>query len=373
MRFMITLVLSLLPAAAASGQNIIYLHDGIDRQYRIHIPDGVPESAPLVLALHGYGGTNNGMMNNYGWVQLADERGFVVAFPNGTRDQWNSRFWDVGYDFHAGLDIDDDGFLTALALHLQELHGLDENKTFVTGFSNGADMCFQLACREPETFMAFAPIIGTMMDTLYTTCVPAINRSILAMNATDDTTTLYEGDMDNSDGWGAYRSIPDVMAFWATVLGVPDMEQTYLPDTNPNDGSTVQLDVYRSPDHNLELRHYLVLGGGHDWPGQSGNMDIDATLEAWNFFDSLSGGCVGSDINTDGLINVTDVLLLIGDWGTPYDVTDLLSLLEQWGLACSGACCLSNGNCVYIDAPACEASGGSWNGSSSSCTVVNCP
>ena len=108
MRFMITLVLSLLPAAAASGQNIIYLHDGIDRQYRIHIPDGVPESAPLVLALHGYGGTNNGMMNNYGWVQLADERGFVVAFPNGTRDQWNSRFWDVGYDFHAGLDIDDD-------------------------------------------------------------------------------------------------------------------------------------------------------------------------------------------------------------------------------------------------------------------------
>jgi polyhydroxybutyrate depolymerase len=373
MKVMIILVLGLLLAATASGQNIGFTHDGLDRQYRIHIPDDLPESAPLVVALHGYGGTNNGMMNNYGWVELADERGFVVAFPNGTRDQWNARFWDVGYEFHQGLNIDDDGFLRALTQHLQELHGLDVNRTFVTGFSNGADMCFQLACREPETFMAFAPIIGTMMDSLYTSCVPAINRSILAMNATDDNTTLYEGDMDNSDGWGAYRSVPEVMAFWADVLNVHDIDRTYLPDTSPDDGSTVQLDVYRSPDHELELRYYLVLGGGHDWPGQSGNMDMDATLEAWNFFDTRSVGCIGSDINEDGLIDVSDVLLIVSDWSNPYDILDLLAALEQWGSACSGACCLPSGTCQYINASECETMGGSWNGSGSSCTVVYCP
>ena len=99
---------------------------------------------------------------------------------------------------------------------------------------------------------------------------------------------------------------------------------------------------------------------------------MDATLEAWNFFDSRSVGCIGSDINTDGLIDVSDVLLIVGDWSNPYDVSDLLAVLEQWGSTCHGACCLPNGTCDYINAAECETMGGSWDGSGSSCTVVNC-
>lgn len=373
MRFLITILMSVLVVTTASGQNINFPYDGLDRQYRIYIPGNLPDQAPLVLALHGYSGNNNDMMLNYGWVELADERGFVVAFPNGTRDQGNNRFWDVDYDFHQGLDIDDDGFLSALAVHLQGLHGLDPSRTYVTGFSNGAEMCFQLACRESETFMAFAPIVGMMLDSLWNSCDPAIKRPILSLNGTDDDVTLYQGDMNNNGGWGAYHSIPDMMAFWADVLDTPDMERTYLEDTNPNDGSTVRLDVYTSPDHELELWYYLVQGGGHDWPGQWGNMDIDAAVEVWNFFDSRSGGCAASDVTGDGLVDVSDVLMIIGDWGNPYDVGDLLSALEQWGDSCPGACCLNTGTCAYIDAAQCGDSNGIWNGPGSSCTVANCP
>ena len=373
MRILITILVGLFVSSTANAQNITFPHDGLNRQYRIHIPDDLPDQAPLVLALHGYSGNNNDMINNYGWIELADERGFVVACPNGTQDQSNNRFWDVDYDFHQGFDIDDDGFISSLAVHLQELHGLDPNRTFVTGFSNGAEMCFQLACRESETFMAFAPIVGMMLDPLFNECDPAIKRPILSLNGTDDGITLYEGDMNNSGGWGAYHSIPDMMALWADILETPDMERTYLPDTNPNDGSTVRLDIYTSPDNDLELWYYLVQGGGHDWPGQWGNMDMDAALEVWNFFASRSGSCVGSDINADGLVDVTDVLAIIGDWGNPYDVSDLLEALDQWGQGCPGACCLPNGSCDYITASECGASGGSWNGPGSSCTTVDCP
>jgi len=363
----------LMAASTAAAQNITFPHDGLDRQYRIHIPDGLVGTSPLVVVLHGYGGSGNGMLNNYGWVQLANERGFVVASPSGTRDQWNSRFWDVGYDFHAGLNIDDDGFLVALATHLQELHGLDPERTYVSGFSNGADMCYQLACREPETFKAFAPIIGTMMDTLYTSCDPSITRPILAMNSTDDTITLYDGDMDNSDGWGAYRPVPEVIALWADILDVPEMERIDLPDTNPGDGTTVQLDKYRSSANELELWFYLVEGGDHDWPGQSGNMDIDATLEAWRFMDASSSGCPDSDVNADGLVDVSDILLVIDEWGNLYDVADLLATLDQWGVSCSGACCLGGGECLFIESASCVDSTGSWSGPGSSCTVLDCP
>ena len=36
--------------------------------------------------------------------------------------------------------------------------------------------------------------------------------------------------------------------------------------------------------NNNEVWYYEVVGGGHDWPGAWGNMDINAGEEAWLFF-----------------------------------------------------------------------------------------
>ena len=120
-----TVAVIFLLTTGAFGQNIPFQHDGLNRQYRIHIPQ---DTQPDAL-LHGYSGNNNDMISNYGWVELADERGFVVACPNGTFDQFGNRFWDVDYDFHPQFDVDDDGFVVALAEHLQNLHDLDPART----------------------------------------------------------------------------------------------------------------------------------------------------------------------------------------------------------------------------------------------------
>ena len=323
-----TMVLGLFLAVAsgASAQNIVFPHDGLDRLYQIHIPADLPESAPLVLALHGYGGSNSEMRSSYGWVQMADEMGFAVAFPDGTRDQWNQRFWDVDYAFHSSLDIDDDGFLRELALHLQEVHRLDPERTYATGFSNGAEMCFQLACRESGTFKAFAPIVGMMLDTLYTDCNPEVLRPILSMNGTADPITLYGGDMNNTGGWGAYRSIPQTMRFWWTMMGASELTTTDLPDEDPSDGSTVRLLVYETPEteDRLALHFYVVQGGGHDYPGRSGNMDIDATREAWNFFASLDQPESDvADVNRDGVVDGSDLSYVLAYWGSDDPSADI--------------------------------------------------
>ena len=324
---LIASVTLLLPmTAVTTAQNIVFPHDGLDRLYQIHIPEDLPESAPLVLALHGYGGSNSDMRSNYGWVQMADEMGFAVAFPDGTRDQWNQRFWDVDYAFHSSLDIDDDGFLRELALHLHEEHQLDPERTFASGFSNGAEMCFQLACRESETFKAFAPIVGMMLDTLFTDCNPDVLRPILSLNGTADTVTFYGGDMNNSGGWGAYRSIPETMRFWWTLMGATELTTTNIPDTDPTDGSTVRLQAYDTPDPDdkLALHFYVVLGGGHEYPGHFGNMDIDATREAWNFFASLDEPNWNiADVNEDGIVDGADLSYVLGYWASDDTVADI--------------------------------------------------
>ncbi|MEE2907375.1 MAG: PHB depolymerase family esterase [Planctomycetota bacterium] len=382
-----TVVSGLAVPMVAHAQNITFPHDGLDREYLIHVPNELPESASLVLVLHGYGMNNSQLEKCCGWPDLADERGFVVAFPNGSLDKSNKHFWDVDYPIHQEIEIDDDGFLRELAFHLQDLYGINPDKVFVTGFSNGGDMSYQLACRESETFMAFAPVTGTMMDSLFTNCDPAVPHPILAMNGTSDNVVLYNGDMDNATGWGPYRSVPEIIAFWAKVLETTDMDQTNLPDVNPNDGSTVRLDIYSSLQNDLELWFYAVIGGGHEWPGAWGNMDINASVEISNFFERNSEApCIG-DVDGSGEVSVNDLLLVLGEYSSctgecsgdldgdgDVDVEDVLAVIELWGTTCefSGACCLTDGSCQYIESVECETVGGEWNGSLSSCLTSSC-
>ena len=64
---------------------------------------------PLVFVAHGYTGSHTGIMNYCGMNDIADQNGFAVCYPKGTTDnQWGgSNFWNVGYDFHNGINVDD--------------------------------------------------------------------------------------------------------------------------------------------------------------------------------------------------------------------------------------------------------------------------
>ena len=81
-----------------------------------------------------------------------------------------------------------------------------------------------------------------------------------------------------------------------------------------NDGSEVNAVRYGDPAGGCaEVRLYTVEGGGHDWPGAYGNMDIDASLEAWLFFEQLCQNVpedIGSEVGLDNrrLVNVIDLL-----------------------------------------------------------------
>ena len=56
-----------------------------------------------------------------------------------------------------------------------------------------------------------------------------------------------------------------------------------LANVNTTDGSTVKLYQYKNGKNNVEIDHYKLINGGHDWPGTYGNMDINANSIIWNF------------------------------------------------------------------------------------------
>ncbi|MEN0005777.1 MAG: T9SS type A sorting domain-containing protein, partial [Bacteroidota bacterium] len=93
---------------------------------------------------------------------------------------------------------------------------------------------------------------------------------------------------------GINVSIDSVMLFWQTNNGCdsePIVEE--LPDTDPDDESTVTKFTYQNCEDGLEVQLLRVNGGAHTWPGATfafdvTNQDINASREIWNFFNRFS-------------------------------------------------------------------------------------
>src|SRR3954447_16034671 len=68
---------------AAPGDHRVHLtHGGLDRSYLLHLPP-VSGPLPLVMMLHGAGGSADFAAAETGWSDLADRAGFAVVYPEG--------------------------------------------------------------------------------------------------------------------------------------------------------------------------------------------------------------------------------------------------------------------------------------------------
>ncbi|MBC8266886.1 MAG: prolyl oligopeptidase family serine peptidase [Flavobacteriales bacterium] len=303
------LILLFLPIFSFSQQSLTFQHGGLTREYILYKPVNLPINAPLVFVFHGYGGDGQTIMNYSNMNTIADQNGFAVCYPEGTL-AWGDQFFDVGYDF-INWSVDDVGFSVALANYLQTTHQLDPYRTFSTGLSNGGDISYMLACQASTTFRAIAPVAGMILANIYNNCNATVPIPVFEIHGTVDNVTFYNGDMTNSGGWGAYLSIPATIDYFKTKNNLTDLFVDTLPDIDPNDGSIIERNIYSSPNTTNEVWLYKVIGGGHDWPGSWGNMDVDISQEIWNFFDQMSQTITAIDemknINKK-LLKITDIL-----------------------------------------------------------------
>ena len=283
--------------------------NGQIRNYYLYRPNSIQDNAPLVFVLHGFGGSAGGMIGYSDMNVVAEEYGFAVCYPEGISDQSGSNFWNVGYAIHQNETVDDVAFLSSLANYLQDEYGFDSQNIFSTGFSNGGDMSYMLACQANDIFRAIAPVAGCMMEEIYSTC-DSSPVPVLEIHGTNDNVTLWDGDMQNNDGWGSYYSTEEGIDSWVGTNDCMGSEDILLPNTNTSDGSHVVNHRYFDCSDDAEVWLYEVIGGGHDWPGSSGNMDIEASEEIWNFFSQFTS--ILGDINGDGITNILDIILLVG-------------------------------------------------------------
>ena len=293
--------------AAQQTINGTLLHDGLDREYILYIPDAYDPAtpAPLLLSFHGF--TSNAQLN-FSFTRLsaiADAEGFILIHPQG--ELFNGiTHWNVG-GFTIGSTIDDVGFVAALLDDVSNSYNIDQERIYSTGMSNGGYMSFLLACQLSDKIAAVASVTGSMTPQTFNNCDPQHPMPVLQIHGTADDVVPYNG----GPVWT--KSIDEVLEYWVDYNNCNSSPLvTDVEDTNTADGSTVEYLVYGEGNNCVATEHLKIFNGGHDWPGAWGNMDINASEEVWKFLSQYNiNGLIGCETTSTAEASHSDISLNI--------------------------------------------------------------
>jgi polyhydroxybutyrate depolymerase len=242
---------------------------GLRRTYLTYVPQGLTKGAPLVVVMHGSGqdGAQMPMWTGYGFERLADEHGFAVAYPDGYEGYWNA--CNIAGDYSANkLDIDDVGFLTAMADKLIAEKGIDPDRVFAVGISRGGHMAFRLALEAPSRFRAVAAVAANVPVPENFKCKPAGHgtSSVMIMNGTEDPLNPFQGGEVSLFGLfrrGKVRPSQESGQYFANlnhITGPPETTQTQM-----SGGTRVEQVLWRNGSK-VEVELVAIHGGGHVLP-----------------------------------------------------------------------------------------------------------
>lgn len=262
--FYIALCLASLGSPAGAGD--LYIDAGRG-PVRIYVPSSYQSGVetPLVLLLHGYGGSGAAQENYMHFAPIAEEYGVLYAHPDGTVNPGGARFWnatDACCDFlHSG--VDDVGYLSSLIDAIGMQLTVDDRRVYVAGHSNGGFMSYRMACERPEMVAAIASLAGaTWKDPA--DCAPSSAVHVLQIHGTNDSVILYNGGALNGVPYpGAIESVEQ----WAGYAGCSLLPVTNLPPLDldasiPGAESTIRryADLC-DPEGSGEL--WTIAGGSH--------------------------------------------------------------------------------------------------------------
>jgi len=280
------------PIRAPGDYRFSFVHDGVAREYLVHVPKGYRGApTPMLMALHGGGGDADFQADDskYRLISKSEQAGFIAVFPNGYSRMpsgilatWNAGACCGGAQKN---NSDDVGFLREVIQRVEHQANVDASRVFVTGMSNGALMSWRMACEASGLIRGIAPVEGTDNTTH---CTPSRPVAVIEFHALDDDHIPLNGGKGISALTDTnFASVPATQAKWVQ-LDRAGLAKRVL--TVP--GAHCDLHPAKAGGAPVEL--CLTDTGGHSWPGggtQQGrkqpSMAISANDLMWNFFSSL--------------------------------------------------------------------------------------
>jgi polyhydroxybutyrate depolymerase len=230
--------------------HLTFVHDGIEREFFVHVPVNASGALPVVLAIHGYTSTATGFAAFHDLTEHADEHGYIVVYPQGTHfvhenadgpyrvTSWNL-LGDAEPDPAAGPQCvedaasypcppdcancdrctwatcnDDLGYFDVLLDMVGSRYETDPDRYYALGMSNGGMMTLRLGCDRADRFAAIAPI-DAQMPAGYG-CQPDTLLPMIHFSGGRDDVVRPDG-KPSGDGF-IYVSAAETASIWASAL-----------------------------------------------------------------------------------------------------------------------------------------------------------
>lgn len=259
----------------------------VTREYILHVPAGYDqsESHPLVIVYHGFGDCAadwaEAVGDYYGFNALADEEGFLVAYPQGAyRPAKESTYWEPGNNTGDHLYLNDVYFTQQLIADVATDFTVSAGEVYAAGYSNGGMMAYSVGCTRGDMVAAIGVMSGAMLDDAGS-CDASNPVPVIIFHGVGDDVLPYAG-----NEW--YSSVSEVVDLWLNHNGIPAGSQF----TAQINGGNVAHDAYSGGNEGTCLSLYTVeqeygSPGDHVWFSEPMDGATPSRI-MWDFFNS---GC----------------------------------------------------------------------------------
>ena len=247
------------------------VHDGINREYVLYIPnsyDGT-SAVPLMLNFHGFGGSASDYMQDADMRSLAESDTFILVYPQGSSLDGSSHWNACPSGGDNKSDADDFGFVESMINEISSQYNIDLERVYAAGYSNGGMMAYGLAKYKSDLIAAVASVSGVMLDCIGPTSHP---MPVVHLHGTSDGVLPYNGGND----WNSAQSTLDYWINFNNTTTNPTVS------SDNNGGMTIEHYVYDQGDSLVSVEHYKYIGGDHIWFNSTFQGQNTSEL-VWNF------------------------------------------------------------------------------------------
>jgi len=271
----------------------------------VFVPTTPAVPTPLVVMLHGCTQTADQFADATQMDALAEQNGFVVAYPEQSADTISTRCFRWYEPAHQARDAGEPKELADAASAVATAHGVDAERVYVAGLSAGAAMSVVLGATYPDRFTAIGVIAGveykgaTSFSGGFTAAQSGgpdpeaqgvLAHMAMGTQARAVPTFVLHG---TSDGVLAKVNGDQVAAQWRStntlVLGAGAIDPVTSQTGSAGYPFTRMVHANKANGASV-VEYYVVDGLGHAWPGgkaggsYSDAMGPDASGLLWGFF-----------------------------------------------------------------------------------------
>ena len=253
------------PPTQGNYKTYSFTHNDLIRTYDVYIPSTLKKNASVFFLFHASRGNSKDMRSStgYDFEYLAEEKGFLVVYPQGFKNHWND--CRATADYAANIqDIDDVGYFKKVIKSLEENYMINRKQLVVSGISNGGHMVFKLAHEIPKDILLFTSFAANLPVQDNNDCSLSQEEvNMIIFNGTNDPINPYDGGLVSilgNDSRGFVISAEETYNYWRGLTSYEEEKIVTIPQLDSDSKTFV---IKKESIGSKYVALYSLVNGGH--------------------------------------------------------------------------------------------------------------